>query len=244
MTRTDDGVSLGTFGGAVVAEASYVEQEIEPVEAVSWDGGEHGQRVVPGPRAPTRSRPASSAAPSATTGCGSSPARSPPAQRAAGPGWRRPGRRTRRSRPTGTSTTTSRRRACLASTWAALDCAGGWAGDLTERLMVLGTMTAIVDDLPVVGEPHVVTAEHRGGEGRRTFTASTLHDADGRIVGRAEHTWVARRPGPLQRLRSRLSAPAPPAWRCSAPGHATKSLSSSVSSPRAGRWTSARRCSA
>jgi hypothetical protein len=85
----------------------------------------------------------------------------------------------------------SSRRACLASTWAALDCAGGWAGDLEERLMVLGGMTAVVDDLPVVGEPHVVTAERRGGEGRRTFTAATLHDSDGRIVGRAAHTWVA-----------------------------------------------------
>jgi hypothetical protein len=57
--------------------------------------------------------------------------------------------------------------------------------------MVLGRMTAVVDDLPVVGEPHVVLGELRGAEGRRTFTASTLQDSDGRIVGRAEHTWVA-----------------------------------------------------
>ena len=73
--------------------------------------------------------------------------------------------------------------------WAALDCIGAWAGDMEERMMVLGRMTAVVDDLPVIGEPHVVTGEHRGGEGRRTFTASTLHDGDGRIVGRAEHVW-------------------------------------------------------
>jgi hypothetical protein len=57
--------------------------------------------------------------------------------------------------------------------------------------MVLGRMTARVDDLPVIGEPHVVVGEGRGQEGRKTFTASTLHDADGRIVGRAEHVWVA-----------------------------------------------------
>ncbi len=82
-------------------------------------------------------------------------------------------------------------RACLAATWSALDCIGGWAGDLTERLMVLGRMTAIIDTLPVVDEQHVVTGEHRGSEGRKTFTASTLHDADGRIVGRAEHVWLA-----------------------------------------------------
>ena len=87
-------------------------------------------------------------------------------------------------------------RACLAATWSALDCVGGWAGDLTERLMVLGRMTAIIDDLPVLGEQHVVTGERPRVTGRKTFTASTLHDADGRIVGRAEHAgwpWTRRR---------------------------------------------------
>ncbi|WP_210649264.1 hypothetical protein [Nocardioides sp. SYSU D00065] len=82
-------------------------------------------------------------------------------------------------------------RASLPATWAALDCIGGWAGDLTERLMVLGRMTARVEDLPVVGEPHVVVGEGRGQDGRKTFTASTLYDADGRVVATAEHTWIA-----------------------------------------------------
>jgi hypothetical protein len=79
----------------------------------------------------------------------------------------------------------------LAVTWAALDCVGGWAGDLTERLMVLGTMTARVDALPVIGEEHVVVGLARGREGRKTFTASTLYDADGRVVAGAEHVWIA-----------------------------------------------------
>lgn len=83
------------------------------------------------------------------------------------------------------------RRASLPVTWAALDCVGGWAGDLTERLMVLGRITARVDTLPVVGEPHVVVGGARGSEGRRTWTASTLYDADGRVVAVAEHTWFA-----------------------------------------------------
>ena len=82
-------------------------------------------------------------------------------------------------------------RASVATTWAALDCIGGWAGDLTERLMVLGRMTTRVDDLPVIGEPHVVVGEGRGQDGRKTFTASTLYDADGRVVATAEHTWIA-----------------------------------------------------
>jgi hypothetical protein len=78
-----------------------------------------------------------------------------------------------------------------ATAWAALDCVGGWAGDMEERMMVLGRMTAQVDALPVVGEPHVVTGLRLGGEGRKTFTASTLYDSDGRIVARARHVWIA-----------------------------------------------------
>jgi hypothetical protein len=83
------------------------------------------------------------------------------------------------------------RHASLPVTWAALDCVGGWAGDLTERLMVLAAMTARVDALPVIGEEHVVVGLARGREGRKTFTASTLYDSDGRIVACAEHVWVA-----------------------------------------------------
>jgi hypothetical protein len=74
--------------------------------------------------------------------------------------------------------------------WAALDCVGGWAGDLEGRRMVLGRITATLDALPVVGEPHVVVGQMTGGSGRKTFTASTLYDSDGRVVARAEHVWI------------------------------------------------------
>lgn len=82
-------------------------------------------------------------------------------------------------------------RTSVATTWAALDCVGGWAGDLSSRLMVLGRMTTRIDTLPVIGEQHVVVGARRGGEGRKTFTASTLYDADGRVVATAEHIWIA-----------------------------------------------------
>ena len=82
-------------------------------------------------------------------------------------------------------------RAGLPVTWAALDCVGGWAGDLEERLMVLARMTARLDSLPVIGEEHVLVGTGRGREGRKTWTASTLYDADGRVVGTAEHLWIA-----------------------------------------------------
>jgi hypothetical protein len=31
----------------------------------------------------------------------------------------------------------------------------------------------------------------RGHEGRKTWTTSTMYDADGRVVGSAEHLWVS-----------------------------------------------------
>lgn len=78
----------------------------------------------------------------------------------------------------------------LGTTWAALDCVGGWTTDLEGRPMVLGQIAARVDALPVVGEPHVVVGAELLTEGRKTFTASTIYDSDGRIVARARHTWI------------------------------------------------------
>lgn len=76
------------------------------------------------------------------------------------------------------------------ATWAALDCVGGWSEDLEGRPCVLGRITARVDALPVVGEPHVVVGRHLATEGRKSFTASTLYDGDGRVVAAARHTWI------------------------------------------------------
>ncbi len=79
----------------------------------------------------------------------------------------------------------------VGTTWAALDCVGGWSEDLEGRPMVLGRMTARVDALPVVGEQHVVVGRRLRADGRKTFTASTLYDSDGRVVATAEHVWIA-----------------------------------------------------
>jgi hypothetical protein len=78
----------------------------------------------------------------------------------------------------------------VGTTWAALDCIGGWSDDIAGRPAVLGRMTARVDALPVVGEPHVVVGRFRGRDGRKSFTASTLYDVDGRVVATAQHTWI------------------------------------------------------
>lgn len=82
------------------------------------------------------------------------------------------------------------REAGHAVTWAALDCVSGWAADIGDRPMVLGTMSARIDALPVVGQEHVVVGELRGEQGRRKLTASSLYDPSGRLVATAEHVWV------------------------------------------------------
>ena len=114
--------------------------------------------------------------------------------------------------------------AAPAITWAALDCVGGWSEDLEGRPCVLGRMTARVDALPVVER-----AARRGRppprhDGRKSFTASTLYDADGRVVATARHTVDPGRPrrlqlgderpvhGDLAPCRPRASVPSVEVW--------------------------------
>lgn len=77
--------------------------------------------------------------------------------------------------------------------WSALDCPSGWASDLEARPMVLGRITAAVDERPRAGDRCVVVARVLAEEGRKTYTASTAYDPDGRVLGRAEATWIALR---------------------------------------------------
>ena len=85
----------------------------------------------------------------------------------------------------------------LPSTWAALDCIGGWAGDLTERLMVLGSMTAHVVRRPRIGVEHILVGEARGEEGRKVSTGVSLYDptdvdenGQPALVAAASHIWI------------------------------------------------------
>jgi hypothetical protein len=76
-------------------------------------------------------------------------------------------------------------------TWAALDCPGGWASDLEERPVVLGTITVRIERLPTTAERYVVVGAQRRVEGRKTYTAATLYDPVGEVVATAEHIWIA-----------------------------------------------------
>ena len=66
-------------------------------------------------------------------------------------------------------------------------------------MMVLARMTAWVDALPEIGAEHVVLGLGRGTEGRKTHTSAALLDPDGRVVGRAEHLWIAVDPATFGR---------------------------------------------
>ncbi len=43
----------------------------------------------------------------------------------------------------------------------------------------------------MIGEEHVLVGLGRGNDGRKTWTSSTMYDADGRVVASAEHLWIA-----------------------------------------------------
>lgn len=75
--------------------------------------------------------------------------------------------------------------------WSALDCPGAWTSDIAGRPMVLARMTAVVQAAPVAGRTHVVVGRHLDTSGRKTRTACTVYDPDGRVLGRAEHLWIA-----------------------------------------------------
>ena len=75
--------------------------------------------------------------------------------------------------------------------WAALDCPGGWAVDISGRPMVLGTMAAWVHGRPQVGEPLVVTGRAVDVSDRKATTSTTLYrSATREVLAVAAHVWV------------------------------------------------------
>jgi hypothetical protein len=76
------------------------------------------------------------------------------------------------------------------TTWAALDCPGGWAADFTRQAMVLGRMTAEVLRPPRAGEPLVATGDLSARDGRKFFASTALYSEAGDLLGRAEQVWI------------------------------------------------------
>ncbi|CAA9360207.1 MAG: hypothetical protein AVDCRST_MAG47-116 [uncultured Nocardioidaceae bacterium] len=85
--------------------------------------------------------------------------------------------------------------------WAALDCVSAWSSDLEERPLVLAQMTARIGSPPEAGTPYAVVGTTVRTEGRKTWTASALHDRDGELVAQAQHLWIAIDPAVVKQLQ-------------------------------------------
>ena len=175
----DDGLTTLSDGDELVAEAREVDLDLTPVDEVDREAAAAAMAAYPG----HRSHPFPGC-----FACGP--------DRAEGDGLRifpgpvGPDRVASLWTPAASLAASGVELVGVATTWAALDCVGGWSEDLAGRPCVLGRMTARVDALPVVGEPHVVVGQRLGADGRKTFTASTLYDPDHRVVATAEHVWI------------------------------------------------------
>jgi hypothetical protein len=177
---TEDGVRA-TFGGALVAEAAPWGLDVDPIDPVSFAlaaelagtyAGLH-DHPFPGCFVCGTDRPH-------PDGLGLRPGRLPDRSDTTASAWR----------PDTSLMADGGRVVPAEMVWAALDCPGGWAVDLVGRPAVLGRMTAQVDALPEVGDACVVMGRLLGQEGRKSFSASTLYDGDGRVLGRAHAVWI------------------------------------------------------
>lgn len=74
--------------------------------------------------------------------------------------------------------------------WAALDCPGGWTGDLAVEPMVLGRMTARVNALPVAGDDHVLIGRSEPPAGRKVVSHTALYGSGGVLLAAASAIWI------------------------------------------------------
>ena len=83
--------------------------------------------------------------------------------------------------------------------WAAMDCPGGWSAITEDRPMVLGRMAVRIDSLPTVGENYVIAGKALENQGRKSRTAVSMFDADGRVLATAEQVWIVVDPALFNR---------------------------------------------
>jgi hypothetical protein len=79
--------------------------------------------------------------------------------------------------------------------WAALDCPGSFA--LTPapgKWMVLGSLTATMNERPATDEPLVVSGWDLGRDGRKLFAGTALFNETGRCLAWAKAVWIEVEP--------------------------------------------------
>ena len=77
-----------------------------------------------------------------------------------------------------------------AALWAALDGPGAWTALQGDAVIVLGRIAAQISAVPQVGDTCVVMGRLVGVDGRKSFTATTVHGPDGTVLARAVATWI------------------------------------------------------
>ena len=73
---------------------------------------------------------------------------------------------------------------------AALDCPTGWAHWEPGAVALLGRLSIHHTGTVRVGDNHVVVAERRGTQGRKSFSTAGIFDPDGRCVAMSTATWI------------------------------------------------------
>ena len=75
--------------------------------------------------------------------------------------------------------------------WAALDCPGAFAFEWSpDYAVLLGEMTATIDQAARTGAAHVVIGWELAREGRKHHTGTALFDAAGNCIAKASATWL------------------------------------------------------
>ncbi len=78
-----------------------------------------------------------------------------------------------------------------AITWAALDCPGAWAMRFSkERMALLGRLTVRIMTPPRAGGRYVVSGWPLEEDGRKLFSGTALHSADGTLYAAARAVWI------------------------------------------------------
>lgn len=74
--------------------------------------------------------------------------------------------------------------------WSALDCPNGWAiAPADGQAILLGRMTAGIEELPVAGDQLIVIGWPVKKEGRKITAGSALYFDDGRLCAKAQGLW-------------------------------------------------------
>ncbi len=180
----DERTATASAGERVIASATILDDAegwaIPPVHPVAWEEAERATGATPASPL-TRSRSASPAAPTGRDGLGLRP----------GPVQDGSGERVAAVWHPDVSLVDADGLVRLPVVWAALDCPGGWSVDIAGRPMVLGTMTAWVQERPLLGEPLVVAGRALEVSDRKAVTSTTLYRSDAQVIALATHVWIA-----------------------------------------------------